>query len=136
MVSHPPSKPAAWGSVPAMAHGREACAGACYSFLNVFVCVAAKLHYEGLLPFFGADGKKQRLRVLCPYLYKKPCIIDEDILFQETHLLIQVKSRAPFSRPCSASSPTVSRIQSSLPARVQHTGLNPPQWKEGAHFLP
>lgn len=35
---------------------------------------------------------------LMPYLYKKPFIIDEDILFQEAHLLIQVNSGAPFSR--------------------------------------
>lgn len=75
--------------------------------LHVFVCVAVQLHSERLLPLSEAEEKKKVAVCLMPYQYEKPFIIDEDILFQETDLLLQVKNRAPFSRPGSVSSPTV-----------------------------
>lgn len=52
-----------------------------------------------------------------PYPYKKPFIIDEDILFQKAHLLTQVKSWAPSPGRVSASGPTVMWIQSRLYCR-------------------
>ena len=103
----------AWVSLPAV-WWCEGLDGA-WQWFFLFVFVAVKLHLlKGCLLSFEADLKKMAM-CLMPSMYKEPFIIDEDILFQETLQLIQVKSWAPFSRPCSAFSPTVMWIlQSSL----------------------
>ena len=62
---------------------------------------------------------------LLPYLYEKAFIIDEDILFQETHLLLQVKSWHLSPGCVQPPVPQCCEYKGIFIASVQYTGLYP-----------